>query len=593
MLEYLAVLLAISLIVAAFLSLIRKHIPLSPRIIYGTVGISFVLGAFFPAAITALNPAGATAVYFGLIVIIAVALGYIESRAYLHTSEPALEADSLASENPAPEYPEYEEEPYDGLPVEETAALEACATQEQTFGEELEPEETAPEFGEGSFADILLAETAALEAGAAQEQTFAEELKHEDMAPEFDAPVETEAVPPEGENQIIYLYGETETTPSIQAAENELYEDKPAADTCEYESAAEVYKPATDINEPDAEISEPTPDSSEPDVDLYDSAEDMSSSATDAGEPAADIFEPDADLPEPASDILEPGEDLDKPAADTLEPDVDLSGPAADTFEPGADLSGPAAYPEQVAPTSLSEPDADISGDSGLMENLDADIASDSEPAEVTDTAEEYLPPPEEGPLTALDLSMDEAPPAGEETEYYTETVDDEVVIDTYRDESPPDPEQENDMSGEGAPDIIPAPVTMNDYISAGFKARNAGNLVEAVKYFITAFQMNREQHITATLAFEISAVYQELGQYSQAGMIVKSILEQENFISEPQLRQKLAGHLLFLETLDELLLITKMPNAPYSKIPGIIKVKAILETEKKQKEFNQGGGTI
>ena len=56
----------------------------------------------------------------------------------------------------------------------------------------------------------------------------------------------------------------------------------------------------------------------------------------------------------------------------------------------------------------------------------------------------------------------------------------------------------------------------------------------------MAAFQMNREQHMSTTLALEISTVYQGLGQYSQAMLILKSVIEQENLISEPDLRQKI-----------------------------------------------------
>lgn len=362
MLEYLAILLVFSLILTAILSLLKKYIPLSPRIIYGTVGISFILGAFFPVTITTLSPAVVMAVYFGLIVIIAVALGYAESRIFLNTSSATLLDNVLEPENSAE------------IPVDDYDSSE---------------EETA------------------------------------------DSPVHMTA--------------------------NEHHEDEIGIDI----SAGHQEFGYTNCPE----------------------------------------------------DVISIGENI--PAEEEeLTPEPELSSNRA----------------QQV-------------------------------------TAE---------PVSPRDIAAAEA--AAE-------------AGDTCRDEDQTSHGQENNESSEDITDKTTFPVTINDFISAGFKARTTGDLIGAVKYFMAAFQMNREQHMSTTLALEICTVYQGLGQYFQAMLILKSVIEQENFISEPDLRQKINERLIYLDILAELLKITKMPQAPYSKIPDIIKIKANLEKDKKLIELNQGGG--
>jgi len=72
-----------------------------------------------------------------------------------------------------------------------------------------------------------------------------------------------------------------------------------------------------------------------------------------------------------------------------------------------------------------------------------------------------------------------------------------------------------------------PEPVTAGDYVTAGFKAKSAGDLTGAVKYFLKALGLCREPQVYAALALEISAVYQETGQYFQAGMFLRSVAGQ------------------------------------------------------------------
>lgn len=390
MLEYLAILLVFSLILTAILSLLKKYIPLSPRIIYGTVGISFILGAFFPVTITTLSPAVVMAVYFGLIVIIAVALGYAESRIFLNTSSATLLDNVLEHENSA----EIPVDDYD-LSVEETA----------------------------------------------------------------DSPVHMTA--------------------------NEHHEDETGID--------------------------------------------ISAGLQEFGY---------TNSPE---DVISIGENI--PAEE-------------EELIPVPELSSNRAQQVTAEPVSPR----DIAADEAA-----AAEAPDEAPAVVAD----------EAPAVAGDIWRDE----------------DQTSHGQENNESREDITDITDKTSEDVTDKTTFPVTINDFISAGFKARTTGDLIGAVKYFMAAFQMNREQHMSTTLALEISTVYQGLGQYSQAMLILKSVIEQENLISEPDLRQKINERLIYLEILAELLKITKMPQAPYSKIPDIIKIKANLEKDKKLIELNQGGG--
>jgi len=129
------------------------------------------------------------------------------------------------------------------------------------------------------------------------------------------------------------------------------------------------------------------------------------------------------------------------------------------------------------------------------------------------------------------------------------------------------------------------------DYISAGFEAKAEGDLNGAVHCFLKAFQQNQEQQVLTALAMEIATVYQELGQYFQAKIIIDSVLEQDDLIHDFSLKQKLKSQAIYLDTLIELLRTTKMSNAPYSKVPNLIKMKASIETSAKLTNLTKEAG--
>ncbi len=369
MLEYLAASLVISLVIAAILSLIRKYIPLSSRVIFGTVGISFVLGAFFPLTVSSMTPLKAAALYFCLIAIVAVALGYTDSKISPETYGIPHKGDLL------------------GARVGQLA---------------------------GSFSSVL-----------------DEEIK--------------------------------------------ILENNDPADLSVWESGA---------------------------------LEDHDETGVKDGETGA------APIPIPEA---ERDEEID--------------------YEGETGCPGEIYHKEIIECTDETEP-----GEEAVTASVDSSIDEDP-----------YAPVPDE--------------------------EDEKVLIS-------PTPGPSSDHADGGFTDVSASPATVNTYISAGFKAKSCGNLIEAAKHFMTALQMNADQYAAKFLALEISSVYQEMGQYVQAGMILKSVMGRENILNQSDLGRKIRSRLIYLETLEELLRITKMPNAPYGKLPDIVKIKANFETDKKIKEL-------
>lgn len=137
-------------------------------------------------------------------------------------------------------------------------------------------------------------------------------------------------------------------------------------------------------------------------------------------------------------------------------------------------------------------------------------------------------------------------------------------------------------MDGAGTPKpgkhaVKIAPQSVNELISHGFKAKAAGDPATVLECFIKAIWMSRDSKLLVLLAMEISAAYQELGHHVQAAMFLSTIKENEAIAKNKILSQKIRIRIVYLETLQELLRNANMSNAPYSKIPGLIKTKANL----------------
>ncbi len=403
MLEYLTILLVISLILIAIISFVKKHIPLRPRIIYSAVGISFVLGSVFPIAISTLTPDKVMTIYFGLIVLIATVLSYAESRAYINVS-------------PTPQ---------------KIADLEA--------------ENLTGELVKDSFSSILAKETAALEACAAM-----------DHSPDTDNLAED----PEA---ILHPIME------ISAHDKD-------ASTVDDVSTDYQYQTATgDIDKEDILLEEDIPLEEELPYKFSLSVEDTLT---------IEDISPIEDVPPVEDILLDTIQDSDGTRVeDQVQEDFSLD----DKLNAGEKLS------EQGESTEVEEP---LEWEEPKHEDL---IAEKDLLLQHRDTVEE----------------TPEVPPPGQST-----TAN---VIETFP----------NEDKFSSSPDIEKSPNTVDYYISSGFRAKSTGDLAGAVKCFITALQTNQEQQITAALVLEISAIYQELGQYFQAGIIIKSIIEQENVIND------------------------------------------------------------
>jgi len=386
--EYLAMLLAISLVLLAFFQVTRKIIPLNTRIIYGTVGISFTLGAFFPVAISNLTPGKVLGIYFGLIAISAIVLSYIENRVSLNVSTAPVRVADLETQNDFTENEQYDKVSIPGTNFD---------------GKDEQVAEAASGF-------------------------------------HWTSPAGTE---------------------DMSVPEDVTRDELPASDG--------VLPELSDVDA----LEQP----------LLDNMPDLPDSLPEQPVPLADSV-PDFVLPPAGIEDMSVPEDVTRdelPASDGVLPELS----DVDALEP--------EFIEQVAAS---------------RENLDY---------EELDTA--------------------------------TAATNDDII---------------------------------NDCISAGFEAKARGDLDVAVNYFFKAFRLNKGQQVSTVLAMEIGAVYQELGQYLQAGMIIKSVLEQEDLIHDFDLKQKLKSQLVYIDTLVELLRIAKIPNAPYSKIPNLIKMKASIETSAK-----------
>lgn len=472
MLEYLTMLLVISLILLAILSFVKKHIPLRPWIIYSAVGISFALGSIFPMAASTLTPGKVLTIYFVLIVLIATVLSYAESRAYINVAPTPLKI------------------------------------------ADLEVESLTEELVKDSFSSILAKETAALEACATMDHPLNTAVPAE----------EPEAIPP----------------PKMESSAGDK-------DTSTVDVSTDYrHQTATgDIAKGDTPLEEELPPNNISMEEMFQ----IEDTSTIEEEPSVKV-----DLPESTDDLDDRNERIpeEKTLFDAIQ-DADGTGvecPVQEDFSLDDKLTAEEKLPDQGEITEVEE---SLEWEEPEYEDL---IAEKDLLLQHRDTVEEApeIPPPEQS--TAAN------------------------VIETSPDEDKFSPSR----------DIEKSPDTVNYYISFGFRAKSAGDLAGAVKCFITALQTNPEQQITAALVLEISAIYQELGQYFQAGIIMKSIMEQENVINDFTLRQKLQSQLIYLDTLTKLLRITEMTNAPYSKIPNTVKIKANLETAKRLNELTEGG---
>jgi len=247
----------------------------------------------------------------------------------------------------------------------------------------------------------------------------------------------------------------------------------------------------------------------------------------------------------------------------------------------------PEAEPEPPEPEAEfeAEPEAELEAEPEPAFEEDKPIADevelDQEPA-----AAEDMPEKETRSIEDITENIDESPPQDMNDVECNDLESESLSSD---EEQPPAPHVEKTEEIKEITEKDSGTDTVNSYVSAGFEAKAKGDLAGAIDLFYKALQLNNDKNFTVAMASEISAVYQDLGQYRQAGMILNSVMKQEKIIKEPALMQDLQSRLTFLKVLVKLLEVAKMPGAPYSKIPNFIKIKANLETAKHIKEFTEG----
>lgn len=207
-----------------------------------------------------------------------------------------------------------------------------------------------------------------------------------------------------------------------------------------------------------------------------------------------------------------------------------------------------------------------------------------TEPPAVQDETEHHVET--EIPGHVQDKNLDIKAESGLYSTTTNETEECDSIISTAVDDEIPVGDESSAQD-----EAVTGEFLFKNYISAGFKAKAKGNLAGAIDYFFKALQLNPGGHTCVELALEISAIYQELGQYHQAGMLLNSVRDLENINTNSVLRHKLQGQLIYLDTLAKFLEKAKIPYAPYKKIPNFIKIKATFESNKRLKELSEEEG--
>ncbi|HOV80098.1 MAG TPA: hypothetical protein PK728_08315 [Bacillota bacterium] len=293
------------------------------------------------------------------------------------------------------------------------------------------------------------------------------------------------------------------------------------------------------------------------------------------------------------------------PAGDTSA-GIPASGEAAPE-ESGLPDSGPRlAIPpaEESPPAAEAQPEEGrpAGGNAGITDSSPfPDCESDSA-RELTDFAPERLPEdfPEEAAAGEEDAGPEEyfaeseilSAAAVEDMtekateEATTEAAEEEAAIEEATEATGKEAAVQDAAAGEpaSAADGRERPADINQLISEGFKAKTEGRHADVLNFFFKALGACRDGKISSALALEISSAFQELGQHVQAAMFLSSFARQEYVQRDPSLLQQIRYRTFYLETLADLLRYAKMPNAPNSKIPNLIKIKANMLTAERFK---------
>lgn len=628
--EYLAVLLIFSLVLWAFFFMARKIIPLNALVICGTVGISFALGAFFPMAAANLTWGKVLSLYGVIIAIAATVLGYLGSRVPPVQTTPVAVAD-LTTENdtasdtirmtPAgPDTISPDELPVpDGLPANGQPATDREPEAGWPVAENVQPgawpvTEEAPATDWPVTTDTSQDAQPATDGETKADWPVAEdgigidEQPVSDKEPEAGWPVigdlPADVRPASEEKAAAMQVAATIKQPSDDHMPFPAEALSALPDTCTDAVSDIEFPPAgpVDLFAPD----EMLPSDGPPLTGEAAAAQPVTADAPGAARPVAADGDLAASGPAPAVNAA-----VEKPATTDDEPAIDWRYPATSLWlDELAETNGAQA----VSTTAAAEPAVtagELETGRPATDALPADVRPASEENTAAMQAAATIEQPPDAPVPVSAGKQPTLPHT------YTEAMPGPALLTTGpveftvpdaigTDELPvPDSQPAGDQPAtdtEAAParpvaaDARPAPgaapeagwpagakYPAEDFIAEGFRAKDRGDLNAALHYFFKAFQSYQKQQVSIVLAMEISAIYQEQGQYLQAGMILHSVLAQANSIQDLNLKQILKRRLIYLDTLVEVLKVTKMSGLPHSQIPDYIKREASIKSLQEQ----------
>ncbi len=497
MIEYLVVLAIITSIITMACRHFQKYLPINIRVVYITIGVSFILSAIFPLALALFKISFVLLIYLVLFLMLAFVLSWIQESFVFERPAAGEPFQEILSANVA-----HGAELKTNLKEKKNNAVPETPGQEEIAGPAL-PDETFPgvrQSGPESVAEEVLPEPADYAPPAAEERQDKENFPggaEEGLA----APAPPLINPPEEEKSA----GE-EIPAVIEPEQEQPVEALPPVEAVFEGAAAETAVPAVCTERTGLPV-------------VIGEAVGVGPGGTLIGLPR-----------DPAA--VSSGEDgEDYPV--TLEMMDEIPGLWEDqAVAPGA--SAPVAGESPAEEMGVTEDQPLVTGEQ-KNDGAVLSVVSDG-----GGTGEETVPEP--------------AVTADEEEQVRSEVVS-----------------------------------TVDNYIARGFAARETGNYVDAVDCFLKALLSNPGEQLKALLALEISAVYQQLGQYRQAVMLLDAMLAPGSGIRDRTLRQQLYARKVNLEVTAELLKTARQPNTPYAAIPSLIKVKAGVETAERLKSKRKG----
>ncbi|HHW39623.1 MAG TPA: hypothetical protein GXX19_00450 [Syntrophomonadaceae bacterium] len=496
MIEYLVVLAIITSIITMACRHFQKYLPINIRVVYITIGVSFILSAIFPLALALFKISFVLLIYFVLFLMLAFVLSWIQDRFVFERPAAGEPFQEILSANVA-----HGAELKTNLKEKKSNAVPETPGQEEAAGPAL-PDEIFPgvrQSGPVSVAAEVLPEPAVYAPPAAEERQDTEifpGLAEEGLA----APAPPLINPPEEEK-----FAGAEIPTVVEPEQEQPVEALPTGEAVFEGAAEETAVPA--------------------------------------------VCPEKTGLPAVIGEAVGvgPGGMIGLPRDPA----------AASSGEDGEAYPGTLEMMDEI--TGLWE---DHAGAAGASES----VAGDSPAEKVGVTEDQPLVAGEQKNDGAVLSVVSDGGGAGEET------VPEPAVI----------ADEEEQVRSE----VVS---TVDNYIARGFAARETGNYVDAVDCFLKALLSNPGEQLKALLALEISAVYQQLGQYRQAVMLLDAMLAPGSGIRDRTLRQQLYARKVNLEVTAELLKTARQPNTPYAAIPSLIKVKAGVETAERLKSKRKG----